>query len=86
LYALLRYTNYSGQFAVRASGANVLHLKPSSLDDISILVPPSKLQESFLSVFQPMVKQKNCLSRQICALTEARDRLLPKLMKGEIAV
>ena len=86
LYALLRYTNYSEQFAVRASGANVLHLKASSLDDISILVPPSKLQESFLSVFQPMVKQKNCLSRQIRALTEARDRLLPKLMKGEIAV
>ena len=32
------------------------------------------------------MEQELVLSRQIRALTEARDRLLPKLMSGEVAV
>lgn len=34
----------------------------------------------------PMLKMKNSLFSDIRTLTEARDRLLPKLMSGEIEV
>lgn len=83
LYALFRYTDYSEQFAVRASGANVLHLKPSSLSDIEIVVPDQEKQSRFVSVFAPMVEQKNKLMRQARLFAEARDRLLPRLLNGE---
>ena len=86
LYAMLRYSTYADEFAVRASGANVLHLKPSSLDDCEVVVPKRVLREKFDSTFVPMVHKKNALYRAILRLTEARDRLLPKLMSGEIEV
>ena len=86
LYAMLRYSTYADEFAVRASGANVLHLKPSSLDDCEVVVPKRELREKFDFAFVPMVQKKNALYRTILRLTEARDRLLPKLMSGEIEV
>lgn len=86
LYAMLRYSTYADEFAVRASGANVLHLKPSSLDDCEVVVPKRVLREKFDSTFVPIVQKKNALYRAILRLTEARDRLLPKLMSGEIEV
>jgi type I restriction enzyme S subunit len=86
LYAMLRYSTYADEFAVRASGANVLHLKPSSLDDCEVVVPKRGLREKFDFVFVPMTQKKNALYRAILRLTEARDRLLPKLMSGEIEV
>lgn len=86
LYAMLRYSTYADEFAVRASGANVLHLKPSSLDDCEVVVPKRGLREKFDFVFVPMTQKKNALYRTILRLTEARDRLLPKLMSGEIEV
>ena len=86
LYAMLRYSTYADEFAVRASGANVLHLKPSSLDDCEVVVPRRELREKFDFAFVPMAQKKNALYRIILRLTEARDRLLPKLMSGEIEV
>ena len=85
LYAMLRYSGVAEEFASHASGANVIHLKPSSLDSVKIAVPDSDKVAGYLKIFEPMVDQKNALSRQIRALTEARDRLLPKLMSGEVA-
>lgn len=86
LYVMLRYSTYADEFAVRASGANVLHLKPSSLDDCEVVVPKRELREKFDFAFVPMTQKKNALYRTILRLTEARDRLLPKLMSGEIEV
>lgn len=86
LYAMLRYSTYADEFAVRASGANVLHLKPSSLDDCEVVVPRRELREKFDFAFVPMAQKKNALYRIILRLTEARDRLLPKLMNVEIEV
>ena len=44
------------------------------------------LQDAFSRIVKPMfVKQRN-LSIQIRNLSEARDRLLPKLMNAEIDV
>lgn len=51
-----------------------------------ITVPPDSVIERFGGVCEPIFKQIEALQNLIYRLTEARDRLLPKLMKGEIAV
>ena len=64
-------------------GATVAHLGKKHIDSIELCVPKS------FELYQPFSKfynQRQGLLSQIRLLTEARDRLLPKLMSGEIAV
>ena len=64
-------------------GATVAHLGKKHIDSIEILVPNRK--ELFKSL-QDIFNQRQNMLYQIRHLTEARDRLLPKLMSGEIEV
>lgn len=54
--------------------------------DYEILVPSPEAIEKLGKIHKPMFSQIEALANQIRTLTEARDRLLPKLMKGEVAV
>jgi type I restriction enzyme S subunit len=64
-------------------GSTVAHLGKKHIDSIELLIPADKrLYEPFCKMFN---HRQGYLS-QIRLLTEARDRLLPKLMSGEIAV
>ena len=49
-------------------------------------VPCQERLTKFEQLCKPMFAQIESLQGQIYSLTEARDRLLPKLMKGELAV
>ena len=51
-----------------------------------ITIPSKGILELFESQTEPIFNQIDILKEQIRLLTEARDRLLPKLMSGEIAV
>ena len=64
-------------------GATVAHLGKKHIDSIELLVPANK---DLYIPFQRGFMQRQALLSQIRLLTEARDRLLPKLMSGEIAV
>ena len=64
-------------------GATVAHLGKKHIDSIELIVPSNK---NLYIPFQKGFKQRQSLLSQIRLLTEARDRLLPKLMSGEIAV
>jgi type I restriction enzyme S subunit len=64
-------------------GATVAHLGKKHIDSIELIVPENK---NLYIPFQRRFKQRQSLLSQIRLLTEARDRLLPKLMSGEIAV
>ena len=64
-------------------GATVAHLGKKHIDSIELTVPANK---DLYIPFQEGFKQRQSLLSQIRLLTEARDRLLPKLMSGEIAV
>ena len=64
-------------------GATVAHLGKKHIDSIELLVPANK---DLYIPFQRGFMQRQALLSQIRFLTEARDRLLPKLMSGEIAV
>ena len=64
-------------------GSTVAHLGKKHIDSIEILVPNRKVLFKFL---QDIFNQRQNMLYQIRHLTEARDRLLPKLMSGEIKV
>lgn len=64
-------------------GATVAHLGKKHIDSIELCIPKN------FELYKPFSKfynQRQGLLSQIRLLTEARDRLLPKLMSGEINV
>ncbi len=63
-------------------GATVAHLGKKHIDTISLLVSPDELYKPF----QMYYEKRQILLNQNRKLAEARDRLLPKLMSGELEV
>ena len=63
-------------------GATVAHLGKKHLDSIELLVGTENLYIPFQNIFE----KRQILLNQNNELKEARDRLLPKLMNGEIEV
>lgn len=86
LYALLNYGGYSEVVSRFANGTNVLHLRPDVLDIVDVVVPDAKTQGIFVDFFGKIQNLIDMLQDEIIVAGEARDRLLPKLMSGEIEV
>lgn len=63
-------------------GATVAHLGKKHIDTIELLIAPDELYVPFQNIFD----KRQILLNQNIVLAEARDRLLPKLMSGEIEV
>ena len=63
-------------------GATVAHLGKKHIDTIELLTGPSELYVPF----NVLLNKRQLLLNQNVVLAEARDRLLPKLMSGEIEV
>ena len=86
LYCAMRYGDVSRQIAPLANGVNVLHLKPEAISNIEMVVASDSIIEKFVSYTSKTIESILSLQSQLRLLTEARDRLLPKLMSGEIEV
>lgn len=69
-----------------ASGSTIKFLTKGMLENIFVFVPDDKTIEMFNSCCEAYQKKMETLKSQINAAQEARDRLLPKLMSGEIKV
>lgn len=61
-------------------GATVAHLGKKHIDTIELLMSPENLYKPFQDFFN----KRQLLLNQNCKLAESRNRLLPKLMNGEI--
>ena len=86
LYCAMRYGDVSRQIAPLANGVNVLHLKPEAISNIEMVVACDSIIEKFVSYTSKTIESILTLQSQLRLLTEARDRLLPKLMSGEIEI
>ena len=84
LYCAMRYGDVSRQIAPLANGVNVLHLKPEAISNIEMVVASDSIIEKFVSYTSKTIENILSLQSQLRLLTEARDRLLTKLMCGEI--
>lgn len=67
-------------------GATMANVNKAKFSGLPILIPPSKLLESFHESVSTVFSQILTLSMSSAKLAEARDLLLPKLMSGEVAV
>lgn len=86
IYSVFNYGKLDEQAAQYANGTNVLHLKPSCLADLEFVSPPNAILEKYDDFFCALMGMMNALYAENASLTEARERLLPKLMSGEVEV
>ena len=71
---------------IGSNGATMTNVNKSKFESIEIILPQSELIFLFNNIAEESFSKIKNLSSQIRLLTEARDRLLPKLMSGEIEV
>lgn len=83
IYATMYFGGYSKKISPLANGVNVLHLKPEAMMNMKMLIPTEEVIEQYDKIFEVYQKQIEVLQKQCDFATEARDRLLPKLMSGE---
>ena len=60
------------------------HIQRNKLDQVFVNVPNDEIMKRYSSIAEKKRTEILHLSSQIRLLSEARDRLLPKLMGGEI--
>ena len=65
---------------------NQLELSRGTIQDLDIYIPSKKVLNQFEQVAQPIHDKISVISKSILQLQTARDRLLPKLMNGEVEV
>ena len=74
------------EFNAIARGAGQQNISGIVVKNKEIIIPNKGVIDGFTSVVSKMFEQQKSLSSQLRLLTEARDRLLPKLMSGEIEI
>ncbi len=83
-YCLFRSKDMFDEMNNLANGAAQQNLSPIRTGKIEICFPPEDLIQRFEIMVRPIIDQVIELNKMNVLLTEARDRLLPKLMSGEI--
>ena len=71
---------------IGSNGATMTNVNKSKFENIEVTIPIDSLIFTFNDITINIFSKIKNLSHQIRSLTEARDRLLPKLMNGEIEV
>ena len=85
-YCLFRYTDMFIAMANLANGAAQQNLSPIKVGQMCILIPSQTTLAHFEKIASPIINRIVHAAKQIGLLQQARDRLLPKLMSGEIEV
>lgn len=72
------------KLATGASGSTIKFLTKGMIDSLEMFVPIETIVARFNQYIESIQNEKERIQSQIRLLTEARDRLLPKLMGGEM--
>ena len=85
---LLYYTISANmtKLAAGSSGSTIKFLTKGMIDGINLNIPNDEILRTFNKKVEPIQSSRESLQSQLRLLTEARDRLLPKLMSGEIEI
>jgi len=86
LYCAVTTENFVGYLINCTNGAAYPAVKAEHFEKAELLIPSETLLDKFNMIAAPLYRKSGKLSSQIRLLTEARDRLLPKLLNGEINV
>lgn len=86
LYCNVTTEEFVGYLVNCTNGAAYPAVKPIHFEEYNVSIPPNNLLNKFHNITEPYFRKIYYLNKQISSLREARDRLLPKLMSGEIEV
>jgi len=86
MYLLYNLMNRVEEIRIKAGGSTYLEISKSVFRNFDIICPTDDLINKFQQETHQLLERMRLICKQIRLLTEARDRLLPKLMSGEIAV
>ena len=85
-FLLQSISNTIEEFQNLTTGSTMKHIQRNKLDQVFVNVPNDEIMKRYSSIAEKERTEILHLSSQIRLLTEARDRLLPKLLSGEITV
>lgn len=85
-YCTFRSKEMLNKMTALSNGVAQQNLSPIRAEKIRILIPSSNLLFQFKNIVEPIISQIILLNNQITFACEARDRLLPELMDGEMEV
>ena len=86
LYLLLLNKDIQDYCQSNAHGCAQKGIRMADLKAFETIIPDNDTLESFVTIASKFINRSKSLRKQIRNLSEARDRLLPKLMSGEIDV
>ncbi len=85
-FLLQSISNTIEEFQNLTTGSTMKHIQRNKLDQVFVNVPNDEIMKRYSSIAEKERTEILHLSSQIRLLSEARDRLLPKLMNEEIKV
>lgn len=71
---------------IGSNGTTMTNVNKEKFSHIMILVPDRELMDKYFEFCEPLFNNILMCSKKVLSSQEARDRLLPKLMSGEIEV
>ena len=85
-YCLFRSKDMFDAMSNLANGAAQQNLSPIRTGKLEALFPCSETVQQFENIVVPILQKIVLLNKEIVSAAQSRDRLLPKLMSGEIEV
>ena len=85
-FLLQSISNTIVEFQNLTTGSTMKHIQRNKLNQVFINVPNAEIMKRYADISEKTRSNILSLQSQLRLLTEARDRLLPKLMSGEITV
>lgn len=84
---LLLFSKDTVDYATQISvGTTMPYVRWKDFIHMPMLIPPEEKCDAFQTIVLPIIERISCLAISCERLIQARDRLLPKLMSGEIEV
>ena len=83
-YALQSILKTLEEFSYLTTGSTMKHIQRGKLKQVFVKVPTQDIMNKYETVADTYREQILVLTHKVILLQEARDRLLPKLMSGEI--
>lgn len=86
MFLLFHLLSRVPEIRIKAGGSTYPEISKGTFRQLPLLLPAPHVMRGFDDIVFPIILLVEKLSQEILRLTEARDRLLPKLMSGEIEV
>jgi type I restriction enzyme S subunit len=86
LYCLVTTDTFVNHLINNATGVGYPAVRPPDFERAMVMVPETSILHTFHETTEPIFLARHILEKEIKALEQARELLLPRLMSGEIAV